>query len=204
MTRKNSAGAWEPSSQQRGMRDMVARAFELEPFVLIGRSRTKSVMPARHAANYVLRRVWPELSYPQIAKLMGGRDHSTTIAACRRAVEIRERDPVYREMTDMLIGIGSELRAAALFESMEEARAKVAAALERMMAEGRILQRDPAPLEIEPESATRPKRKVKPKNRLCADDSDALERHAGSMRLAAALRRARDESAAAQAEAVTG
>lgn len=84
------------------LRRDVARAFGLPPHAMVSDSRRKPVARARQAAAWVLKRCWPKLSYPQIGKLLGGRDHSTVIHACRVIEDLRERDCELRALTDAL------------------------------------------------------------------------------------------------------
>jgi len=41
-------------------------------------------------------------SLSQIGAVLGGRDHSTILAAGRRGADMRERDPAFRMLTDIL------------------------------------------------------------------------------------------------------
>lgn len=94
---------WEPSSAMLALRNNVARAFGLEPHALVGQARRKPVVVARHAAVWALKMRWPKLSYPQIGKMLGGRDHSTLIHAFRQTEERRARDEGLRALIDALV-----------------------------------------------------------------------------------------------------
>lgn len=85
----------------RQCRNDVARAFGIPPTRLVGRSRRKPVVRARHAAAWVLR-VRFGISSILIAQMMGSRDHSTILYSWRSAEITRERDRTYRAMTDAL------------------------------------------------------------------------------------------------------
>lgn len=56
----------------------VARLWQIEPAVLTGPSRLRYHVLARAAAVLVLRET-PEMSYPDIGRMLGGRDHSTVL-----------------------------------------------------------------------------------------------------------------------------
>lgn len=94
---------WEPSTAQVALRDAVARAFGFEPSALVGQSRRKPVVLARHAAVWVMRNRWPSMSYPQIGKMLGGRDHSTMINALQLTIKRRQSDQKLRALTDALL-----------------------------------------------------------------------------------------------------
>lgn len=102
MSGRDDVGRWEPSAAQRGLRDDAARAFGIEPLAVIGRSRKRPIVRARHAATWVLKTRWPALSWPQVSAMLGGRDHSTAINAWKMAEIFRERDADYRAVTDAL------------------------------------------------------------------------------------------------------
>lgn len=87
------AAAWKPSSELLRMRQACADAFDVTDKDIAGRARFAHICQARQAACYVIRRVRPKLSYPCIAQIFGGRDHSTIIHACRTVEERIKRDP---------------------------------------------------------------------------------------------------------------
>jgi chromosomal replication initiator protein len=61
----------------------VADHFGIETYDLTGRCRTKAMARARHVAMCLVRDS-TDLSYPEIGRLFGGRDHTTVIYACRK------------------------------------------------------------------------------------------------------------------------
>jgi chromosomal replication initiator protein len=63
--------------------DTVAEFFALPKGELTGRKRTRTVTLPRQLAMYLSRRHTP-LSYPEIGRLMGGKNHTTVLAACKR------------------------------------------------------------------------------------------------------------------------
>ncbi len=60
--------------------ELVSDKFNLEVKDLTGKRRTKNIAAARHIAMYLCRDI-TALSYPEIGRLFGGRDHSTAIHA---------------------------------------------------------------------------------------------------------------------------
>ncbi|MEM6393682.1 MAG: DnaA/Hda family protein [Planctomycetota bacterium] len=94
--------------------DVVCSRFGLEKDHLLGRSRHAHIVTARSLVAYLLHRLAP-MSYPEIARAMGKKNHSGVLAAARRIEERRLRredvrvptcpDPVpleslIRELTD--------------------------------------------------------------------------------------------------------
>lgn len=57
---------------------------------LTGPARDRSRVFPRHRAMLALRTLRPDLSYPMIGRIFGGRDHSSVIAGCK-AAETRAR-----------------------------------------------------------------------------------------------------------------
>ena len=68
---------------------------------LRGRSRQRPLVTARQIAMYVFREL-TDLSYPSIARLFGGRDHTTVIHAVDKIQRLmRERKQIYDQVTDL-------------------------------------------------------------------------------------------------------
>ncbi|HUO09563.1 MAG TPA: chromosomal replication initiator protein DnaA [Phycisphaerae bacterium] len=61
----------------------VAEHFSLSPAVLMGSGREKVVATARAIAMHLARQ-HTGMSYPEIGRAIGGKNHSTVIAACQR------------------------------------------------------------------------------------------------------------------------
>ena len=70
----------------------TAGMFDLSVSDILGRSRERSLVYARHMAMWRVRKARPDLSYPQIAKAFGGRDHTTVIHAVRRMEAISAQE----------------------------------------------------------------------------------------------------------------
>ena len=67
-----------------------------------GKSRQRPLVSARQSAMYIFREL-TELSYPAIARLFGGRDHTTIIHGVDKTQRLmRERKQVYDQVTDII------------------------------------------------------------------------------------------------------
>ena len=66
--------------------------------------RYRALTYPRFAVIYAARRMTrPQRSYPEIARIIGGRDHSTIISGERRAKALRHTDPEFRSMLACLM-----------------------------------------------------------------------------------------------------
>ncbi len=80
--------------------EVVANGCGISVEELLGRSRTRPLVIARHVAMYILRQQ-TDLSYPEIAKVFGGRDHTTVMHAVRKiAALMKERKAVYDQVDE--------------------------------------------------------------------------------------------------------
>jgi chromosomal replication initiator protein len=76
--------------------DAAAKLFNLDVDDITGKARTRDLVDARHIAMYVCRQLTnPPLSFPQIARAFGNRDHTTVMNAVQRI----ERDMKERRKT---------------------------------------------------------------------------------------------------------
>lgn len=82
--------------------DQVGYELGIARCDLIGGDRRKGLFRARAAICWVARRV-TRASLPQIGAILGGRDHSSVVNACRRAADMRDSDPAFRCLTDRLV-----------------------------------------------------------------------------------------------------
>ena len=82
--------------------DSTAEYFGYTVEELIGRSRTRPLTTARHVGMYLFREL-TDLSFPNIAKMFGGRDHTTVIHAVERIkVQMKERRQVFQQVTELI------------------------------------------------------------------------------------------------------
>ena len=179
MTRWRQIDSWEPSIRHRKVRDEVARAFGIEPHVAVGHGRRREIVWPRHIAVWVVRTVFPQLSYPMIGKLFGGRDHSSIIYGFDKVKHRREREADFAALTDALVEGMREERPA--FDLTEDMRQTVKGLCER------------APTAIAAAAKKGPKfdprRQIMPRNDFAEDDADGAMRAKGSRKLAAAIKR---------------
>ncbi len=96
--------------------DTVARHFAVSPADIIGDGRTRSISLPRQVAMLLARRLTP-LSYPDLGRRMGNKNHTTVIAACRRMEALIAANDflVWQEGS-----VERRLRAAALIEDLED------------------------------------------------------------------------------------
>ncbi len=82
--------------------DEIAGILGFEVEALKGKSRQRPLVTARQIAMYVFRE-FTDLSYPSIARLFGGRDHTTVIHAVEKIQrQMGERQAIYEQVTDVL------------------------------------------------------------------------------------------------------
>ena len=82
--------------------ERTAEMFHLEVAQLKGKSRTRDLVHARQVGMYVCREL-TDLSYPQIGKEFGGRDHTTVIHAYDKIANLmRERHKTYEDVTSLI------------------------------------------------------------------------------------------------------
>ncbi len=75
---------------------------------LTGRSRTRPLTTARHVGMYLFREL-TDLSFPNIAKEFGGRDHTTVIHAVDRIkTQMKERRQVFQQVTELIQRLKAE------------------------------------------------------------------------------------------------
>jgi chromosomal replication initiator protein len=84
------------------MLEEIARILNFDVEALKGKSRQRPLVTARQIAMYVFREQ-TDLSYPSIARLFGGRDHTTVIHAVEKIQrQMGERKAIYEQVTDVL------------------------------------------------------------------------------------------------------
>ena len=87
--------------------------FGLSTEDIIGTSRRRQLVTARHIAMYVMRDL-TDLSFPAIATEFGNRDHTTVIHAVNKIKELMsERQQVYEQVTQLIRMLRSNMVSAA-------------------------------------------------------------------------------------------
>lgn len=82
--------------------EACCRHFKVTMGEMKGKCRDKSIVDARHTANWLARKI-TGASYPEIGRAFGNRDHTTILHAIRRIDNLRERYEPWREKTDHLL-----------------------------------------------------------------------------------------------------
>jgi chromosomal replication initiator protein len=76
---------------------------------VVGPRRTRDLVVARQMAMYLAREL-TQMSHPQIAEALGGRDHTTVMHGCNKVAALFEKDDVTRrqvlEIKSQLTGGG--------------------------------------------------------------------------------------------------
>lgn len=86
----------------------TAEYFKMDVEQLQSRSRTRNLVHARQIAMYVCREL-TDLSYPQIGREFGGRDHTTVIHAYEKvAALMQEKHETYEDVTALIQSLLAE------------------------------------------------------------------------------------------------
>ncbi len=80
----------------------VSHIFNVSPEEMRSKNRNSQVSTARQVAMYVISKV-TDLSYTNIGKEFGGRDHSTVVYATSKVKKVMQTDPAYRATVEDLI-----------------------------------------------------------------------------------------------------
>jgi len=85
--------------------DATAASYGFTVDALCGPSRTRPLVTARQVAMYLVRNL-TDYSYPAIARVFGGRDHTTVIHAVDKiTTQMKERRQIYQQVTDLIVQI---------------------------------------------------------------------------------------------------
>lgn len=90
----------------------VSRATRVSMAEIYGRKRSQQISDARHIAMYLIREN-TDLSYPQIGRIMGQRDHSTIIHGHRKIRREMARRPDYAATVNAIWNVVWDGRACA-------------------------------------------------------------------------------------------
>lgn len=105
----------------------TAHVFGVTVEDLKGTDRTVKYVYPRHVCGYLGKRL-TSLSYPQIGRALGGRDHSTIIHAYHRTEERAARDPEFAAYVDAV-----RIRVLTTRERAEQRRREAAAIKQEKM-----------------------------------------------------------------------
>jgi chromosomal replication initiator protein len=98
---QSSSDGREDFAQLKQIIAVTARFFSITQAALIGPSRRTSLVEARNIAVYLARRL-TTLSYADVGRGLGHRDHTTIMHAERRLTERLSHDPVTQQAVDEL------------------------------------------------------------------------------------------------------
>ena len=76
--------------------ESTAAVFQCTTAELVGRSRKRPIVEARHAAIWAIRRRYPSISLEVIGSTIGGRHYTTVMHALVIVEERAQRNAVYR------------------------------------------------------------------------------------------------------------
>ena len=87
--------------------EATATSYGFTVDALCGPSRTRPLVTARQVAMYLVRNL-TDYSYPAIARVFGGRDHTTVIHAVEKiSGQMKERRQIYEQVTELLLELKS-------------------------------------------------------------------------------------------------
>lgn len=173
--RADDAGAWQPSAAMRVMIGQAVGQFGCTVEEFFGPQRPNRIVRARMAAVWVLRRRW-NLTWVCVARAIGREARDTAKHLDARARYFRERDQRFAEITDALLADKPLPRVPMpLMPPLPPAPRQLRKTARRIEQEKTGLRGE------------LPEQQVKPKNRIVADDTDALSRHHGTLSLVGAI-----------------
>jgi len=87
--------------------EATAASYGFTVDAICGPSRTRPLVTARQVAMYLVRNL-TDYSYPAIARVFGGRDHTTVIHAVEKiSGQMKERRQIYEQVTELLLELKS-------------------------------------------------------------------------------------------------
>ncbi len=80
---------------------VVAERFHLKQAEMKSKKRTKTIVQPRQITMYLCRRL-TSLSFPEIGRYFGGKDHTTVIHACRQIEKRMEADATLKQLVESI------------------------------------------------------------------------------------------------------
>lgn len=80
---------------------VVAERFHLKQAEMKSKKRTKTIVQPRQITMYLCRRL-TSLSFPEIGRYFGGKDHTTVIHACRQIEKRMEADAALKQLVESI------------------------------------------------------------------------------------------------------
>lgn len=97
----------------------VMRSYNIKLLALIGPQRHRTVAEPRMIVMWLARRL-TRLSYPEIGKELGGRDHSTVISGCRKIERLLTTDaPLFARVANILAELKHGVQLGLTFDTEE-------------------------------------------------------------------------------------
>lgn len=81
---------------------LVAERYAIKPETMMGQRRTQTVALPRQVAMYLMRQL-TDLSFAEIGRVFGGRDHSTVLYACNQVGKRMHEEDAFRERVNGLM-----------------------------------------------------------------------------------------------------
>ena len=79
----------------------VADRFHIKTSDMKSKKRTRTIVQPRQMTMYLCRELTP-LSYPEIGRSFGGKDHTTVMHACRQIEKRLELDPDFKQLVESI------------------------------------------------------------------------------------------------------
>ncbi len=98
---KATIGDKEKTITSDAIQRAVADHFQIKLLELKAKKRTKNLVLPRQVAMYLCREL-TNLSYPEIGKYFGGKDHTTVMHACRQIEKLKEKDSRLKDIIEAL------------------------------------------------------------------------------------------------------
>ena len=98
---KATIGDKEKAVTYDAIQKAVADHFQIKLQEMKAKKRTKNLVMPRQVAMYLCREL-TNLSYPEIGKYFGGKDHTTVIHACRQIEKLKEKESRIKDAIDAL------------------------------------------------------------------------------------------------------
>lgn len=98
---KATIGDKEKAVTYDAIQKAVADHFQIKLQEMKAKKRTKNLVMPRQVAMYLCREL-TNLSYPEIGKYFGGKDHTTVIHACRQIEKLKEKESRLKDAIDAL------------------------------------------------------------------------------------------------------
>lgn len=79
----------------------VCQAYMVSPSLLLSKDRHKNIAEARQVTYWLLRTL-SKMSYPEIGRALGNRDHTSVMSGFRKCLRMRDDDRAFEAFTDQL------------------------------------------------------------------------------------------------------